>query len=303
MAEVTRRYAVVTGANKGIGLEICRQLASQGVTVVLTARDEKRGLEAFEKLKESGLADNLVFHQLDVTDPVSIASLAAFIRTQFGKLDILINNAAITGVILSYDSFSRAVERFVDWPVGEQVWNEIITSQTYELAKECLETNYYGMKRMVEAFVPYLLLSDSPRIVNVSSYLGILKLMSNEWAKGVLSDIERLTEERVEEVLNEFLQDFKERRLKTKGWATHTGLPVYSISKAAMNAYTRMLAKKYPSFCVNCVNPGFVKTDITGNNGSLTAAEGAEFAVRLALLPIGDRSSGLFFNRKEVSPF
>ena len=81
---------MVTGANKGIGLEICRQLASKGVTVVLTARDENRGLEAFEKLKESGLSDHVVLHQLDVTDPVSIASLAAFIRTQFGKLDILV---------------------------------------------------------------------------------------------------------------------------------------------------------------------------------------------------------------------
>ncbi|GMI72020.1 short-chain dehydrogenase/reductase 1 [Hibiscus trionum] len=79
----TKRYAVVTGANKGIGLEICRQLASKGVTVVLTARDEKRGLEALKKLQESGVSDNLVFHQLDVTNHLSIASIAAFIKTQF----------------------------------------------------------------------------------------------------------------------------------------------------------------------------------------------------------------------------
>ncbi|XVF80030.1 hypothetical protein PTKIN_Ptkin15bG0037700 [Pterospermum kingtungense] len=59
MAEVTKRYAVVTGANKGIGLEICKQLASKGIMVVLTARDEKRGLEAVEKLKEYGLSDNV----------------------------------------------------------------------------------------------------------------------------------------------------------------------------------------------------------------------------------------------------
>lgn len=61
-------------------------------------------------------------------------------------------------------------------PVGEQVWDEIITTQTYEHAQECLETNYYGMKRMVEALVPYLQLSESPRIVNVSSYLGVLRV-------------------------------------------------------------------------------------------------------------------------------
>ncbi len=80
---------MVTGANKGIGLETVRQLASQGVTVVLTARDEKKGMEAMLKLHESGLS-NVVFHQLDVLDPVSIKSLANFIRDQFGRLDILV---------------------------------------------------------------------------------------------------------------------------------------------------------------------------------------------------------------------
>ncbi|VVA40862.1 PREDICTED: (+)-neomenthol dehydrogenase, partial [Prunus dulcis] len=89
MAEATKRYAVVTGANKGIGLETVRQLASNGFTVVLTARDEKRGLEAAEKLKESGLSGQVVFHQLDVANPATVASLADFIKTQFGKLDIL----------------------------------------------------------------------------------------------------------------------------------------------------------------------------------------------------------------------
>ncbi|GKV45316.1 hypothetical protein SLEP1_g52421 [Rubroshorea leprosula] len=78
MAEPTKRYAVVTGANKGIGLEICKQLALHGVTVVLTARDEKRGMEAVEKLKESGLSEYIDFHQLDVADPATIASLADF---------------------------------------------------------------------------------------------------------------------------------------------------------------------------------------------------------------------------------
>ncbi|KAK6162388.1 hypothetical protein DH2020_002229 [Rehmannia glutinosa] len=90
MAELTKRYAVVTGANKGIGLEICRQLVSQGITVVLTARDEKKGLEAVEKLKGSCASDSVIFHQLQVTDLASIASLAQFIKSQFGKLDILV---------------------------------------------------------------------------------------------------------------------------------------------------------------------------------------------------------------------
>ncbi|KAJ0052546.1 hypothetical protein Pint_00383 [Pistacia integerrima] len=109
MEPVTKRCAVVTGANKGIGFEICRQLASNGIIVVLTARDEKRGIEAVEKLKASGF-DNVVFHQLDVADNASIHSLANFIRNQFGKLDILVNNAGIGGVIVDSDALSDLVK-------------------------------------------------------------------------------------------------------------------------------------------------------------------------------------------------
>jgi (+)-neomenthol dehydrogenase len=77
---------VVTGGNRGIGLEICRQLASKGITVVLTARDEIRGIEAVSAL---GM-HNVVFHQLEVGDQSSAASLADFVRHKFGKLDILV---------------------------------------------------------------------------------------------------------------------------------------------------------------------------------------------------------------------
>lgn len=85
------RVAVVTGSNKGIGFETCRQLANNGITVILTARDENKGLEAVEKLKtENGFSDQAIaFHLLDVSNPHSIASLAAFVKTRFGKLDIL----------------------------------------------------------------------------------------------------------------------------------------------------------------------------------------------------------------------
>ncbi|KAK2650366.1 hypothetical protein Ddye_017855 [Dipteronia dyeriana] len=108
MAELIKRYAVVTGANKGIGLETVRQLVSNGVMVVLTARDDKRGLEAVEKFKEeSGLSD-VAFHQVDVADPHSIASLAEFIKTQFGKLDIMVNNAGIGGVKVDTDALGSS---------------------------------------------------------------------------------------------------------------------------------------------------------------------------------------------------
>ncbi|KAI8545171.1 hypothetical protein RHMOL_Rhmol07G0021000 [Rhododendron molle] len=301
----TNRYAVVTGANKGIGFEICRQLASNGITVVLTARDEKRGTEALEKLKGSGLTDFVVFHQLDVANPSSIASLVDFVKTQFGKLDILVNNAGINGAVINWDAFKASEAAMAAAAAddagarGKINWNEFMT-QTYELAKECLETNYYGARRMIEAFLPLLQLSDSRRIVNVSSIMGKLKLIPSERVKGVLNDAETLTEDTIDELLNEFLQDFMENSLQTKGWPTF--LSAYTVSKAAMNAYTRILAKKYPTFCINCVCPGYVKTDINNNTGRFSVEEGAEHPVRLALLP-DDGPTGVFFVQKEVSSF
>lgn len=130
--------------------------------------------------------------------------------------------------------------------------------------------------------------------------------INNEWAKGILSDAERLTEERVDQVLNEFLKDFKQGtfQLQTKGWPAY--LSAYAVSKAAMNAYTRILARNHKKLLVNCVCPGFVKTDINFNTGKLTAEEGAESIVRLALLPHDDDDdgpSGFFFVRNEVSSY
>nr|DAD47456.1 TPA_asm: hypothetical protein HUJ06_017393 [Nelumbo nucifera] len=292
----TKRCAVVTGANKGIGLEICRQLASKGVLVVLTARDEKKGLQAVENLKATGLC-NVIFHQLDVMDPSSIASLGDFVKSHFGKLDILVNNAGIGGAIVDFDALPKLLS--IETKGEKPNWKEIVISETYELTEECLQTNYYGAKRLSEALIPLLQLSDSARIVNVSSSMGKLQGIFHERAKEVLSDIDGITEEKVDEVINEFLKDFREGSLESRGWPS---LSAYIVSKAALNAYTRILAKKLPNFCINCVCPGFVKTDINGNTGVLTVEEGAESAVRLALLPDGG-PSGLFFSRKEPSSF
>ena len=84
------RLAVVTGGNKGVGLEVCRQLAVQGVTVILTARDEKRGKDAVQSIRSESNLSNLDFHQLDVRDDNSVASLARYIESTYGKLDILV---------------------------------------------------------------------------------------------------------------------------------------------------------------------------------------------------------------------
>ncbi|KAJ0967104.1 hypothetical protein J5N97_024021 [Dioscorea zingiberensis] len=270
-----KRIAVVTGSNKGIGLEIVRQLACNGVMVFLTARDVKRGNVAAEKLIKSGVSD-VLFHQLDVTDPASVAALAEFIKTKFGKLDILEG--------------------------GDEGFYKIVgaAKETYEKAVECLNTNYYGAKRVTEALLPLLQLSNAPRIVNLTSLYGQLEHITNESIQKQLSDVNGLTEEKLDDILNNFLDDLQKNKLQENGWPFP--ISAYKVSKIAINTYTRMLANKNPRFCINCVHPGLVNTDINWNTGTLTVEEGARCPVALALLPDGS-PSGLFYENMEVVPF
>ncbi|KAF6149004.1 hypothetical protein GIB67_009623 [Kingdonia uniflora] len=290
----TKRCAVVTGGNKGIGFEICRKLASNGILVILAARDEKRGLKAVQKLKESGVSD-VVFHQLDLLDPTSITSLADFIKTQYGKLDILVNNAAINGVTVNEDILKAKIH-------GDPLrdFTESLV-QSYDMAEECFKANYYGTKRVSEVLMPLLELSNSGRIVNVSTTIGQLEHIPNEWAKEMQSNVDVLTEERIDEVVNEFLKDFKDGQHESKGWPDDA-LSAYRVSKAALNSYTRIIAKRFPALYVNCVSPGFIATDMNANSGILTVEEGVESPAWLALLPDGG-PTGLLFSQKDVEPF
>ncbi|CAI8607217.1 unnamed protein product [Vicia faba] len=299
MGEPIQRYAVVTGSNKGIGFEIVRQLASAGIKVVLTARDEKRGLQALETLKASGLSHSVVFHQLDVADAATVAALADFVKSQFGKLDILVNNAGIGGVeIKDTNLFSSAIITNGKALSDDELRTAM--TQPYESAKECLQINYHGAKTTFEYLLPLLQLSDSPRVVNVSSMLGKIECVSNEWAKGVFSDADNLSEERINEVLKEFIKDFEQGFIERNGWPRYAA--AYIVAKVSMNAYTRIIAKKYPNFCINCVCPGYAKTDMTANTGFYTAKEGAAHPVRLALLPNGS-PSGMYYIRNELASF
>jgi NAD(P)-dependent dehydrogenase (short-subunit alcohol dehydrogenase family) len=139
--------ALVTGANRGIGYEVCRQLAALHYTVVLGSRDAGKGKAAADRLAASGL--RVVPRQLDVSDQRSVQEAASWLRREFARLDVLVNNAAI-----HYDSWQHAADADLD------------------VVREALDTNTLGPWRVAQAFLPLLLKSDHPRIVNVSSGAG-----------------------------------------------------------------------------------------------------------------------------------
>ena len=143
-----RRVAVVTGGNKGIGREIARQLAREGITVFIGARDEARGREAAEKLRGEGLDARSL--QLDVTDDASVAAAAARVEQEAGRLDILVNNA---GIAIDDGPPSRV---------------------SIDVLRRTYETNVFGVVRVTQAMLPLLRRSDAGRIVNLSSGLGSL---------------------------------------------------------------------------------------------------------------------------------
>lgn len=126
-----------------------------------------------------------------------------------------------------------------------------------------------------------------------------VQLIKHESAREILSDMESLTREKLDEVVREFMKDYEEGTWNEKGWPTMT--PPNTVAKAALNVYTRLIANNHPSFRVNSVSPGFVKTDMTQNYGFSTVDEAAEHVLTLALLP-PTGPTGLFFDRDKVTP-
>ncbi|XP_051202870.1 (+)-neomenthol dehydrogenase isoform X1 [Lolium perenne] len=297
------RIALVTGGNKGIGLEVCKQLASNGITVVLTARDQARGTSAVEELKRLGFSD-VTFHQLHITDALSIARLADFLKNRFERLDILVNNAAIGGTerppVFGSIPVDRKVQQFDGMDRNQRLeWLLKNCRETYQATKQCLETNYYGTKQVTEALLPLLQCSPDSRIVNVSSSVGLLRQFRNEELTQELNDIDQLTEKRLDELLDMFLKDFEAGRVQVRGWPAE--FPAYKVAKAAMNAYSRILARRHPALCVNCADPGFTSTDMTLNTGLLTPEEGARNIVKVALLPDGELTGAYFQEGQQAS--
>ena len=142
------KIALITGANKGIGKEIARQLGAGGFTVLIGARDETRGQDAAQELQSAGI--DAQFVPLSVTDAASIENAARWVEEKFGALDVLVNNAAI-----AKDTGAPS-------------------STSLELLRETYETNVFAPVAIIDAFLPLLKKSDAGRIVNLSSGLGSL---------------------------------------------------------------------------------------------------------------------------------
>jgi NAD(P)-dependent dehydrogenase (short-subunit alcohol dehydrogenase family) len=153
MVKTPARTALVTGGNRGIGFEVCRQLAARGFLVLLTARDAEKSRAAAAKLKSIGQVEPVT---LDVSDARSIEKAAAEISSRYDSLDVLINNAAI-----NYDTWETVENANIDGTVNDTI-----------------RTNLLGPWRMCQAFLPLLRKSPAARIVNVSSESGSLAHMA-----------------------------------------------------------------------------------------------------------------------------
>ena len=147
------KIAMVTGGNKGIGFEICRQLSRQGVDVFLTARNERKGKGACDLLRKEGI--RVRFHPLDVDDPESIRRIRRYVEKESGRLDILVNNA---GVNLDGEKTAENVD--------------------IETVDRTIATNVYGPLLVCQAFLPLMRRHNYGRIVNVSSTMGSLTEMA-----------------------------------------------------------------------------------------------------------------------------
>lgn len=257
-----KKIAVVTGANKGIGFGIMKELCAKFNGIVyLTARDEGRGLDAVKKLSELGLSAR--FHQLDIDNQESIDAFAEYIKTTYGGLDVLVNNAAM------------AYKNAATEPFGEQAENTI-------------RVNVVGTLNACRALFP--LLRPGARVINVSSSAGHLsKISGDEPAASALREkfaSPTLTEDEVLSLMNQFVKAAKAGTWKAEGWPSST----YVVSKVGVSALTRIQQRAFDAdsrsdLVVNCCHPGYVDTDMTSHKGPLTIEQGAVCPSYLALLP------------------
>ncbi|XP_022126189.2 (+)-neomenthol dehydrogenase-like [Pieris rapae] len=247
------KVAIVTGANKGIGFGIVKELCRRGVShVYLTSRDVKKGLEAVNNLKREGY--NPFFHQLDITNEESVIRFAGFVKIELRGIDILFNNAAVAG--------------------------DNVTGATYEDAKNVISVNFDSILTIEKYIFP--LLNNNARVINMSSDLGHLSKLKNKYWINTLSK-DNLTLENVKNFTDWFLDAVRNNTLKEEDFSLPYFLS-YVVSKIALSAYTRIQQKKIErGISINSLHPGFVKTSMTKDTGMLTIEQASDAPVYLAL--------------------
>jgi carbonyl reductase 1 len=253
------RTALVTGANRGLGLETCRQLAARGARVILTSRDARAGKDAAAHL---GVQRGTVeARALDVTDRGSIDALASALEREGTRLDALVNNAGI-----SMHGFNA------------------------DVARGTLAVNFFGALDVTDALSP--LVRDGGDIVMVSSGMGELSVVSPALRARLLDPA--LTREGLVALMRSFVLDVEAGRHREAGWPSSA----YSVSKVGLNTLVRLLAPALASrrVRVNAVCPGWVRTDMGGRSAPRSVEKGAASIVWGATLegPSGEPTGGFF---------
>ncbi len=260
MTNNAQKVAIVTGGNRGLGLEVCRQLAQKGYRVVLTARDLAQAERAAASLADAGAVQAA---QLDVSDAASVQAFAAQARTALAPLAVLVNNAGIA--LKGFDA---------------------------DVVKGTLAVNFFGALRVTQALEP--LVADGGNIVMVSSGMGELNAYSKPIKARFLDDA--LSIEGLVALLAEFEAGVKSGQHEAQGWPSSA----YRVSKAALNALTRILARQSPRLHINAVCPGWVQTDMGGAGASRTVEQGARGIVWAATLAAGGPHGGFFRDGKAI---
>ncbi len=228
------RTALITGANRGIGQQVARTLATDGWDVLVGARDRQKADAAAARMRKD-TGGRLKGVELDVNDETSIASAAQKLRDGAIKIDALVNNAGVYGVARGAGGVALTIE-----------------------------TNFFGPLRVTLALLP--LLRDGATVTNVTSGLGELSNLDDAH-RALLVD-PALTRDVLVENIQAFVQG------GGAGW----GADAYGVSKAALNALTRVLARELAprNIKVNSTCPGWVRTDMGGRNAPRSVEQGAD---------------------------